>query len=438
MSAAAAGARAASRTRAAVRVARADGLTAVAQRAARAAYRRLDAGQVDFPLLPGDVADSSQLTLPTGKVAPPRGSRLAIAWVTTPPAAGSGGHTTMFRMIAALEAAGHTCDLYLYDRYRGDLAVHEHIVRRWWPEIRARVRSADALPSSFDVVVATSWQTAHVVATRTPFPARRLYLVQDFEPYFYARGSEYALAEDTYRFGFRCVAVGHMVAKLLASECDVTCDVAEFGCDRDIYRLTNEGARTGVAFYARPGVARRGHELASLALRQFAARYPEQEIHVFGDSGQGLPFPTVNHGRLRPAELAALYNTCAAGLALSFTNISLAAAEMLACGAAPVVNDHPFARADLHSPQVRWSAATPQALCKALGDAATGGGGLTQARVAAGSIQGGGWDRAQATMVRAVEEEVWGLAWPDTDRRVTSESSTAVGRTGQGERRCAF
>ena len=49
-------------------------------------------------------------------------------------------------------------------------------------------------------------------------PMRRLYFIQDFEPYFYGRGSMYSLAEDSYRFGFRCIALGQMVAGTLRSE----------------------------------------------------------------------------------------------------------------------------------------------------------------------------------------------------------------------------
>ena len=45
-----------------------------------------------------------------------------------------------------------------------------------------------------------------------------------------------------------------------------------------------------------------------------------------------MPFPAVNHGRITPAELAALYNRCTAGLTLSFTNVSLVPDELLACG----------------------------------------------------------------------------------------------------------
>src|SRR5689334_10120771 len=45
--------------------------------------------------------------LPGAPAAAP-GQPLTVGWVCTPPSAGSGGHTTMFRMVAALEAHGHT------------------------------------------------------------------------------------------------------------------------------------------------------------------------------------------------------------------------------------------------------------------------------------------------------------------------------------------
>ena len=37
-----------------------------------------------------------------------------------PPSAGSGGHTTIFRLIKHLEQSGHRCRIYLYDVYGGD------------------------------------------------------------------------------------------------------------------------------------------------------------------------------------------------------------------------------------------------------------------------------------------------------------------------------
>lgn len=55
-----------------------------------------------------------------------------------------------------------------------------------------------------------------------------------------------------------------------------------------------------------------------------------------------------------------------AGIAISFTNISLVPYEMLACGVIPVVNEDPFARAELNNSAVRWAKATPSALANQL------------------------------------------------------------------------
>ena len=184
---------------------------------------------------------------------------------------------------------------------------------------------------------------------------RRLYLVQDFEPFFYPRGGEYALVEDSYRFGFRCVAVGHMVADVLRERIGMTADVLEFGCDTAVYRLGDEGPRDGIVFYAKPRVARRGFLLGALGLQEVHRRRPEVPIMTVGDADAQLPFPATAHGVRSPAELAELYNRCRVGLALSFTNVSLLAEELLACGTVPVINDAAYARADEQSDHVRWA-----------------------------------------------------------------------------------
>ena len=48
----------------------------------------------------------------------------------------------MFRMVSALESAGHECTMFLYDRYGGDVREHEETIRRGWPSVRARVVDA--------------------------------------------------------------------------------------------------------------------------------------------------------------------------------------------------------------------------------------------------------------------------------------------------------
>jgi len=389
------------------RMVREDGGRSVARRVARVAYQRSGADALEFPLLPGDVWDSGNPPLPVPEKAPSEGTPLRVGWVTTPPHPRSGGHTTLFRMVEGVERAGHTCVIYLYDRFQGDSQRHIDSIRTAWPQVQAEVRVVDDRLDDLDACFATSWPTAHVLARRSQSVAcRRLYLVQDFEPYFYPRGSEYALAEDTYRFGFRAVTIGRMVAEQIALSAGVESDVAEFGCDTGVYGLTNTGRRNGVAFYTKPSVSRRGFALASLALEELHHRHPEVEIHTFGVDHVSVPFPVTAHGTLPPAELSQLFNQCVTGLAMSFTNISLIAEELLACGTIPVVNDSPMARADLVNPNVLWARPTPMGLADALSQAIEAADVPGAAAAAAASARRG-WSDAQSSVVAALERTVY-------------------------------
>ncbi len=404
-----------------VRLWRTEGAREAAQRCARAAYRALDVAALDFPLLPGDIADSRRLRLPLPQERPKRGRPLRIGWVTTPPGLGSGGHTTMFRMVTALEDAGHECTIFVYDRYTDDGRRHVATIRRGWPSVRARVVDAHAGLTAVDACVATGWPTAHVLAVRGTAPMRRLYFVQDFEPFFYARGSEYALAEDTYRFGFRCIAMGHMVANLLNEEIGIDPDIAEFGCDTEVYRFEERSARDGVVFYCKPDNDRRGFVLGLLALEEVRRRRPDVPIHLVGDPPARMPFPAIRHGNLSPPDLGELYNGVRAGLALSFTNISLLAEELLACGAVPVVNDSPYARADLASHYVGWAPPTPSGVADHLL-------GVLDAppdpALVAASARREVWRPAQAAFVRALEAEVYGVVhrFTETPARLAADA----------------
>ena len=389
-----------------------DGPHALAQRLARIAYSRLGAASLEEPLLDDDVADSTRLDLAVPERRPAPGERLTVGWVMTPPSAGSGGHTTLFRMVRAVEEAGHRCVLFLYDRHGGDIRAHERVIRDWWPHLQADVRDAAEGIDGVDACVASSWESAHVLARRGGAPMRRLYFIQDYEPYFYARGASYALAEDSYRFGFRCIALGDMVAELLRSEVGVDPDVTEFGCDTTVYRPIPAPARTGVVCFARPDFPRRGYWLARLALTRFHELHPEIEIHLYGAMVEGLPFPATQHGRLSPVELNALYNTCIAGLVLSFTNISLVPEEMLAAGTIPVMNDSAYARVVLQNDNAVWAAATPHALAAALSETVLRAPVVDGARRASESVVSGGWTRAQADIVRIIEDEVYAAVRP--------------------------
>jgi len=274
-------------------------------------------------------------------------------------------------MVEMAEQRGHKCTLFLYDKNSDKVARHEALIREHWTTLKANIRSATEGMAGMDAIVASSWGTAHVVATRAPRNVNKLYFIQDFEPYFYPRGALYSFAEDTYRFGFVNIALGDMVAARLLREVGIEADyVVPFGCDDVVYKLLPreqvKSPRSGIVYYAKRNVDRRGYLLASLALEKFHRENPGQEIHVFGDKVTSWPFPVINHGSMMPKDLNILYNETIASLALSFTNISLVPEELMSAGNIPVLNDHEFSRADLAAPDAIWTKPTPGAIANAL------------------------------------------------------------------------
>ena len=344
-------------------------------------------------VLAADLSRPFQPIIP--KIVP--GQRLVVNWVTTPAGPGSGGHTTLFRIVRYLEAHGYLNRIYFYDVYRGDRHYYESIVRGYYG-FNGPVANVDEGMEDAHVTMATGWPTAYPVFN-SRCAGKRFYFVQDFEPYFFPAGSMSSLAESTYRMGFHGLTIGRCFAQKLRGEFGMTVDSFKYGCDISRYRRLENSQRSGVVFYARRETARRGFELGLMALELLAARRPDIKIHIYGDEIGKLPFAFIDHGRVTPGQLSDIYNRCYAGLSLSFTNVSLTALEMLAAGCIPVVNDTAEVRTDLDNNQfVRYAPAYPQALAAELEAVVTTNDFDSLSREAAASVRGTTWDDAGATV----------------------------------------
>jgi glycosyltransferase involved in cell wall biosynthesis len=335
------------------------------------------------------------------------GEPLSVAWVCGPPGEGSGGHTTIFRAIAALERSGHTCVVYVHDRHGWELEQHRRTIRAWWPWVEAEVRDLAGGIDDAHAVFATSWETAYPVLA-SPARGARCYFVQDFEPSFYPAGSAALLAEATYRFGFHGVTAGRWLAQRLRREYGMPADHFDFGCDLEHYALAGAPERAGVCCFCRPSTPRRAHELAVVALELFAARHPEVAIHTYGEQPGALPFATTDHGLLTPGQLGALYGSCVAGLVLSATNVSLVPHEMLAAGCIPVVNDAEHNRVVLDNDHVAYATATPFGLAEALSRLVSRSPQerIAAAAAAAASVDSISWAESGAQVERILREVV--------------------------------
>ena len=368
----------------------------------------LPVSQDDFRLAADFLASGASFPAPLPWT---EGEPLTIAWVDVPPGPGSGGQTTIYRMIAALEAAGHRCVLYLLDQHGWHLDQHREVMATWWPDVRAEIRDvADGIDDAH-AIFATCWESAYPVLA-SPARGARMYFVQDFEPLFYAAGSESLLAEATYRFGFHGVTAGSWLAQRLAQDYDMESDHFDFGCDLTHYRLDEsagaEERRNGVGYYCRPSTPRRAHTLAMAALELFVERHPEVDVHLYGEEIGVLPFRATHHGLLTPEQLGRLYNRCVAGLSLSATNVSLVPHEMLASGCIPVVNDAEHNRIVLDNDVVAYAQPTPFGLAAALERlvSATPEQRASVARKASASVRGRSWDEAGQAVERAVRAVV--------------------------------
>jgi O-antigen biosynthesis protein len=394
------------------RLAQSEGYAGMALRLRERAARRIaPPGATPLPVSREDFVRAAQIASSGWKLPPPlplpADGQLEVAWVCVPQSEGAGGFTTLCRLASCLEQAGHRCTIYLADRHGWSLDQHKRTIRAGWPALGAEIRDvADGIDDAH-AIFASSWETAYPVLS-SPARGARFYLVQDFEPHFYAAGSNALLAEATYRFGFHGLTAGRWLAQLLERDYGMAADHFDFGCDLDRYALDPMTERTGVCLYSRPSTPRRAFELAVAALDLFAERHPEVDIHLYGEPGQNLPFAATNHGLIGAEELNGLYNRCVAGLALSATNVSLVPHEMLAAGCIPVVNDAEQNRIVLDNSEVAYVSATPFDLANALSalverPAAERRAG---AQAAAASVQGTSWEDAGAVVERIIREGV--------------------------------
>lgn len=340
------------------------------------------------------------------------GEPIWINWVMSPPSPGSGGHTTIFRILNYLESHGYRNRVYFYDVYGADHLYYKSIVRSYFGFHGEVARVSSGMKDSH-AVVATSWATAYPVWNAS-CAGKRFYFVQDFEPYFHPVGTWSVLAENTYRMGFHGITAGRWLAHKLQTEFNMSADYFDFGCDTAVYNRRDGTKRNGIVFYARPGAARRGSELGLMALKVFAERRPDITIHLYGEKLGSLPFKFVDHGKITPTQLNAIYNECYAGLSLSMTNVSLVPHEMLAAGCIPVVNDADHNRMVLQNAFVRYAAPNPHALASELENV----------------IMTANFEELSASAAKSVRAVNWSEAGAKVDaifRNALSAPSNAVG-----------
>jgi glycosyltransferase involved in cell wall biosynthesis len=263
----------------------------------------------------------------------------SVNWVI-PTLGEGGGHRTIFRFVEFLAKRGFQQRIYEMPVGRPPRSSPDELrslIQQFYglsiPD--AYNEFEDMAPS--DITIATSWHTAYPVA-KFAETRKKFYFVQDFEPFFTPVGTESALAENTYRFGFRGLTAGPWLAEKLSRDFGMECHSYNLAVDTKVYFPKSIEKRKKIAFYARPATPRRGFEMGIKALEIFHSRNPGYEIvFVGGDLPENrFSFPVTNLGYVGEDKLSDLYNQSAAALVISLTNCSLLPLEIMATGC-PVV-----------------------------------------------------------------------------------------------------
>lgn len=335
-------------------------------------------------------------------------SSRVVNWIMSPPG-GGGGHQNIFRFIEYLDRNGYKNNVYLYSTFDDMTTAQAR------DNVSAYCKAKNLTFSYYkkgkmtpaDILFATGWETAYPVFNEET-DARKMYFVQDFEPYFYPMGTDYILAENTYKFGFKGVTAGGWLSNKLSTEYGMHCDYYDFGADKNLYRYENENPRKEVFFYARPVTERRGFDLGIMALEVFHKRMPDYTINLAGwdVSEWDIPFPYVNHKALPMEQLSEVYNKCATALVMSLTNMSLLPLELLATGTIPVVNDAQNNRLVSDNPYIKYTDASPEALAQAMIDIVTREDLVEYSKKASKSVSSDGWDVAGEKFLAVLEKEL--------------------------------
>lgn len=273
--------------------------------------------------------------------------RLRIHFVIPEFSKGGGGHMTIFRNIRWLEFFGHECTVWVQNP---DLLHHKtgwrDDVYRYFQQIKASFRPLNThfWYTTGDILVATAWETVEVVMAHENFNDR-FYLVQDYEPYFFARGSASLRAEDTYRQDIACICASSWLKKLMEEKFGRWARHFNLAYESDVYKVydrdnssssseSDQDSTCHLIVYSRKHTARRAVELCLEALDELALRRDDFLVHFFGDEEviTDISYQAFHHGIMDKHELADLYNNGTIGVTFSATNYSLVPQEMMACG----------------------------------------------------------------------------------------------------------
>jgi hypothetical protein len=156
--------------------------------------------------------------------------KLQIHWVIPNFTRGLGGHMTIFRTIDYLERCGHDCIIWIHSEIKGDKpsrlsSLHKRVIDQCFIKLKTDQvymlgnTNEDLERVSGDVVIATDRMSAYPVLGMEKF-TKRFYFVQDYEPFFFAKGASTVLTEQTYAANhkFACICASPWLKNMMIEQ----------------------------------------------------------------------------------------------------------------------------------------------------------------------------------------------------------------------------
>lgn len=274
------------------------------------------------------------------------------------------GIQTIFRFVEKLSREGVKNRIVIYDNPTFDVRAFEAKMLAAFAitnyEIIVfgddKIKDIAALPPS-DIAFCTKWESAYVLL-RFNKTKRKYYFIQDYEPMFYEAGSTYALAQSTYRFGFKGIV--NTPGLLAAVNQRDGLEGVSFipAVNHELYHPdpAKHNKRVRIFLYTRPFNPRNAFNLGVLTIKLLLEKYGKKiEIITAGadwdEAEHGLQGLVTNKGLIKTLpEVAGLYRTCDIGFSFMLTpHTSYQMQEYSASGMATVMNrnaDHTWLNKD--------------------------------------------------------------------------------------------
>lgn len=210
-----------------------------------------------------------------------------------------------------------------------DLSKVKQMIYDKYPNLKSskfiNYNSKKLLPKS-DIAIATLWTTAyHLLKFNNT--KRKLYFLQDYEPMFYPSGSESALVENTYKFGFTGISNIEILHNLYQNKYHNKSVLLKSSINFNNFfnqKIDSPKPPYKVFFYGRPNHPRNGFELGIESLRKLKSMMKDDvQIYSAGANWNPSQFNLngiiENLGLLPLDELPKFYSSTDAGLFLMYS-----------------------------------------------------------------------------------------------------------------------